>query len=67
MDAPLRLGPVGGTVKWSKRDKGDGVVLAPDTAPTGIWVSFMHIEGEGFPELDRGEAVEIGHVGLGGG
>ncbi len=47
MDAPLRLGPVAGTLKWWKRDKGYGVVLTSDTAPKGIWVSFMHIEARG--------------------
>jgi hypothetical protein len=43
-----RLGPVPGTVKWWKPEKGYGVVLTPETAPKEIWVSFMHIEGEGF-------------------
>lgn len=52
-------GPVQGTVKWWKREKGYGVVLTPETAPKGIWVSFIHIEGEGFRELVQGEAVDI--------
>jgi CspA family cold shock protein len=54
-----RLGPVPGTVKWWKPEKGYGVVLTPETAPKEIWVSFMHIEGEGFRELVQGEAVDI--------
>ena len=59
MHVPSRLGPVVGTVKWWKPDKGYGVVLTPETAPKGIWVSFAHIDGEGFRELVQGEAVEI--------
>jgi len=50
---------VTGTVKWWKGEKGYGVVLTPDTAPKGIWVSFSHIEGEGYHALEEGEAVEI--------
>jgi CspA family cold shock protein len=54
-----RLGPVSGTVKWWKSEKGYGVVLTPDTAPKGIWVSFSHIDAEGYRELIEGEVVEI--------
>jgi len=53
------LGPVPGTVKWWKGEKGYGVVLTPDTAPKGIWVSFSHIEGEGYQDLDQEETVDI--------
>lgn len=62
VNAPPQLGPVAGTVKWWNRYKGYGVVLTPDTAPKGIWVSFTHLEGETFEtfrELVQGETVEI--------
>lgn len=59
MDGRRKLGPVLGTVKWWKRDKGYGVVLTPETAPKGIWVSFSHIEGAGYRELIEGETVEV--------
>jgi CspA family cold shock protein len=59
VDVPRTLGPVTCTVKWWKGEKGDGVVLTPDTAPKGIWVHFSHIEGDGYRSLERGETVEV--------
>ena len=55
----VHLGPVEGSVKWWKREKGYGVVLTPDTAPKGIWVHFSVIDRVGFKELVQGEAVDI--------
>ena len=59
VDAPPKLGPVAGTVKWWKAAKGYGVVLTSDTAPKGIWVSFSDIDDDGPRELFEGETVEI--------
>jgi CspA family cold shock protein len=47
-----------GRVKLYKSDKGWGGIESDD-APGDVWVHFSVIEGDGFRELEAGEAVEF--------
>lgn len=49
---------VTGTVKWFSRTKGYGF-LTQDGDEADVFVHYSSIEGEGFRNLERGQAVEF--------
>lgn len=50
-----------GTVKFFHPEKGWGGIESEET-PGDVWVHFSVIDGEGFRELNQGEAVEFRYV-----
>jgi CspA family cold shock protein len=49
---------VTGTVKWFNRTKGYGFITQ-DGGGADIFVHYSSIEGQGFRNLERGQAVEF--------
>ena len=49
---------VTGTVKWFSRTKGFGFITQ-DNNGADVFVHYSSIEGAGFRNLDRGQAVEF--------
>lgn len=46
-----------GTVKWFSPEKGFGFITQPDGPD--VFVHFSAIQGEGYRNLDEGQAVEF--------
>jgi CspA family cold shock protein len=47
-----------GTVKWFSPEKGFGFITQADEGPD-VFVHFSAIEGEGYKNLEEGQAVEF--------